>query len=76
MATIPSGDNLPDDPHLANDIGIPGTPARDVETTQDPLGMANAGQRVPSAADTGDTGQDLTGAQSDLDDARRPTETN
>lgn len=75
MNTIPTGDSIPDDPHLANDIGVPDTPARDMETAQDPLGMTNAGQRVPSAGDTGDTGQDLAGAQSDLDDAHRPTET-
>jgi hypothetical protein len=76
MNTLPTGDSIPDDPHLANDIGVPDTPARDMETAQDTLGASNAGQRVPSAGDTGDTGQDLTGAQSDLDDVHRPTETN
>lgn len=75
MNTLPTGDSIPDDPHLANDIGVPDTPAPDMETAQDPLGVANAGQRVPSAGDPGDSGQDLAGAQSDLDDVHRPTET-
>lgn len=75
MNTIPTGDSLPDDPHLANDIGVPDTPGQDMETAQDALGATNAGQEVPSAGDTGDSGQDLAGAQRDLDDVHRPTET-
>lgn len=52
MNTIPaSGNQLPDDPHLADDVGVPDTPAHDLETAQDPLGQTNAGQRVPSAGD-------------------------
>ncbi|MFI7494806.1 hypothetical protein ACH9D2_08810 [Kocuria sp. M4R2S49] len=55
MDTTPgSGNQLPDDPHLADDIGVPDTPARDLETAQDPLGQTNAGQRVPSAGDADD----------------------
>ena len=75
MNTIPTGADIPDDPHLADDVGVPDTPARDMETAQDSLGATNAGQRVPSAGGTGNSGQDLTGAQSDLDDVHRPTET-
>ncbi|MGQ1837800.1 hypothetical protein ACT4S2_05030 [Kocuria turfanensis] len=48
------GNQLPDDPHLADDVGVPDTPARDLETAQDPLGQTNAGQRVPSAGDAED----------------------
>lgn len=78
MNTTPTGDDIPDDPHLADDIGVPDTPARDMATAPDPIGLSNAGQRAFGVSDVdaaGASGQDLTGDQSDLDDPHRPAGT-
>ncbi|GGG63485.1 hypothetical protein GCM10011374_28610 [Kocuria dechangensis] len=66
MNTTPaSGDSIPDDPHLADDVGVPDTPARDLETAQDPLGQTNAGQRLPGVSDAGTPTHEVTGDDQD-----------
>ncbi|MFI7580486.1 hypothetical protein ACH9DO_08455 [Kocuria sp. M1N1S27] len=55
MDTTPaSGDQLPDDPHLAEDIGVAAdTPAEDMEQEPLPTGQTNAGQQVSGVRDAG-----------------------
>ncbi|MFI7483593.1 hypothetical protein ACH9EU_14405 [Kocuria sp. M1R5S2] len=73
MNTTPaSGDQLPDDPHLADDVGVPDTPARDMETAEDPLGQTNAGQRLPGVADAGTTDHGIGGDDQDPAGGYRP----
>lgn len=53
MSTDPS---LPDDPHLAEDISLPGpedTPADDQANGPEPTALTNAGQDVPGIASGG-----------------------
>lgn len=63
--TSASGDQLPDDPHLAQDIGVPDTPARDMANAPEPGGLTNAGQRVPGVADAGSPAHEVTGDDQD-----------
>lgn len=63
--TSGAGSPLPDDPHLADDVGVPDTPARDLGTAQEPLGQTNAGQRVPSAGDAADPADPDVGVDAD-----------
>jgi len=60
-----SGDDIPDDPHLAEDIGVADTPGRDLETAQEPIGLTNAGQRVPGVSDAGTPAHEVTGEDQD-----------
>lgn len=54
MNTTPaSGDQLPDDPHLAEDIGVTETPTQEAEDEAMPTGMTNAGQQVSGVRDVG-----------------------
>ncbi|MCM3689245.1 MULTISPECIES: hypothetical protein [Kocuria] len=66
MNTTPaSGDRIPDDPHLADDVGVPDTPARDLETAPEPSGLTNAGQRIPGVSDAGEPAHEVTGDDQD-----------
>lgn len=53
MSPSPS---LPDDPHLVDDISLPGgddTPAEGMANAPDPMGLTNAGQHVAGVVSGG-----------------------
>ncbi|MCJ8505871.1 hypothetical protein MRU69_13575 [Kocuria flava] len=67
MNTTPaSGDQLPDDPHLAEDIGAaPDTPAEDMAREPLPTGQTNAGQQVSGVREAGRPEHEITGEHQD-----------
>ncbi|MFF0991036.1 hypothetical protein [Kocuria nitroreducens] len=67
MNTTPaSGDQLPDDPHLAEDIGTaPDTPAEDMAREPMPTGLTNAGQQVSGVREAGSPDHEIGGGGQD-----------
>lgn len=70
MDTTPaSGAQLPDDPHLAEDVGAAAdTPAADIAREPAPTGQTNAGQQVSGVREAGTPAHEITG------DAQGPAE--
>ncbi|MEX5236481.1 hypothetical protein [Kocuria arenosa] len=63
MDTTPAaGGQLPDDPHLAEDIGTAAdTPAEDMAREPMPTGQTNAGQQVSGVREAGTPAHEITG---------------
>lgn len=67
MNTTPaSGDQLPDDPHLAEDIGVAAdTPADDMADEPLPTGQTNAGHQVSGVSEAGTPSHEISGDEQD-----------
>lgn len=75
MDTTPaSGAQLPDDPHLAEDIGqAPDTPVEDMAREPMPTGQTNAGQQVSGVREAGTPDPEITGdGQDPAEGGHRP----